>query len=214
MISVRIFARLPMCESDIVSVMSGAQLALLPFLIFVLPVVAASAWWLKRRYTAAVVRLQAEELFRDHGAEQRSSDRRLDHAPAPALQVRIQSAESVVPALDAVDAAVGPRRLRRRVLLIHSASELVYMCALALVMAGAAAGWDALAVLGDLARAFVPFVLVPVAIAWMLQAGVPRTVMSVVSVAVVIVPSVSSRLTSTPGSRTTTVSPSAMRRSP
>jgi hypothetical protein len=39
--------------------MTGVQLALLWFLFFVLPVVAALAWWLKRRYAAAVVRLQA-----------------------------------------------------------------------------------------------------------------------------------------------------------
>lgn len=40
--------------------MNVAQIALLWFLlfpVFVLPVVAALAWWLKHRYAAAVVRL-------------------------------------------------------------------------------------------------------------------------------------------------------------
>lgn len=43
--------------------MSGAQLVAFPFLLLMLPTVAGLAWWLKRRYCAAIIRLQKEAVL-------------------------------------------------------------------------------------------------------------------------------------------------------
>ena len=91
--------------------MTGAQLALLWFLLFVLPVVAALAWWLKRRYAAAVVRLQAtkhpSDRSLDDRADRKSGDLPGPNAFAPPLQVRVQPATDIILPADAVNRQAG-----------------------------------------------------------------------------------------------------------
>ena len=108
--------------------MAGAQLALLWFLLFVLPVVAALAWWLKHRYAAAVIRLQAtghpQVRSLDDSADRKSGDLPGPNAFAPPLQIRVQPATDIILPADAVNRQAGPARLRRRVLLVHAIGEL------------------------------------------------------------------------------------------
>jgi hypothetical protein len=169
--------------------MTGPQLVVLTFLVLVLPVVAALAWWLRRRYTAAVVRFQAD---RHPGDSQRAdpatfgaSDSGSAHA-VPRLLLRIQSADEIASRRDGVDRSASPRRLRRRVLLVHFVSELSYMSTLAIVMVGAVAGSNVLGVLGIVWPTLLPFVLIPPAVASILQAGLSRRLMGIASAIVVV----------------------------
>jgi hypothetical protein len=173
---------------------TGAQLALVPFVLFVLPVVAALAWWLKHRYAAAVVRLQAtadpSNRSLDGRADRKSGDQPGPNGFAPLLQVRVQPATDSLLWADAVNRQAGPARLRRRVLLVHAICELVYWCTLILLMIFAQTGQLQFGVLRTVLRMLAPvilsFVVTPVAVAWALQAGLPRRLMSITAAIVVI----------------------------
>lgn len=170
--------------------MTGAQLVVVPFLVLVLPVVAALAWWLKRRYTAAVVHLQADRRSSDNPPEDcgtaSGSDSRLADALPPQLHLHMRPACEITSRIESDDRVTSPRRVRRRVLFLHLASELSYWCALALGIVGSIAGSNALAVAALVWRPLLPFVLVPAAVAWILQAGLQRTLMSIASAVVVV----------------------------
>ena len=170
--------------------MTGAQIALLPFLLLVLPVVAALAWWLKHRYAAAVVRLQAtadpSNRSRDGRADRKSGDQPGPNGFAPLLQVRVQPATDILLSADAVNRQAGAARLRRRVLLLHAVCELVYWSTLILLMIVAETGQLQFAVLRMVAPVLLSFVVTPVAVGWALQAGLPRKLMSIAAATVVI----------------------------
>jgi hypothetical protein len=170
--------------------MTGAQLALLPFLILVLPVVAALAWWLKNRYASAVVRLQAtadpSNRSLDGRADRNNGDQPGPNGFAPLLQVRVHPVTDILQSADAVNREAGPARLRRRVLLLHAICELVYWCTLILLMIVAVTGQLQFGVLRILAPVLLSFVVTPVAVGWALQAGLPRRLMSIAAVIVVI----------------------------
>lgn len=181
--------------------MTGAQFAFFSFLLCVLPVVAALAWWLKHRYSAAVVRLQASadpsNRSLDGRADRKSGDQPGPNVFAPLLQVRVQPATDILLWPDAVNRQAGPARLRRRVLLLHAICGLVYWFTLILLMIVAQA--DQLqslqfgvlrTVLRMLAPMILSFVVTPVAVAWALQAGLPRRLMSI-SAAIVVIYAVS-----------------------
>ena len=163
---------------------------MLPFLALVLPVVAALAWWLKRRYTAAVVRFQAasrsSETASDGGAIATAVDTRPPHPLAPPLNIQVRRADESSTSLAAGDRLTGAVRLRRRVLLVHAISELAYWGMVTIALVVVFAGRDASGVLRMLAPSLIPFVLVPIAVAWILQAGMPRTLMTAAAVAVVV----------------------------
>ena len=165
--------------------MTGAQLVVFPFLLLVLPIVAGLAWWLKRRYTAAIVRLQAETRASKNLQEDReiAAVRQSADEPPARLQVDIQPARDVTSGAG----TAAPRRLRRRVLLVHFASELLYWCGL-LVLAAAvfASPGNALAVLKAIGAPLIPFVVVPAGVAWALQAGVHRRLMNVASAMILV----------------------------
>jgi hypothetical protein len=170
--------------------LTGAQLALLPFLALVLPVVAALAWWLKRRYTAAVVRFQTAGRSSDTARDGDTIadafvDASAPHPPAPPLEITVRAAEESS-SVDAGDRLADAVHLRRRVLLVHAVSELVYWGTVTIALVVVFAGRDALTVLRMLAPSLLPFVLIPIAVAWIVQAGMPRTLMTVASAAVVI----------------------------
>ena len=165
--------------------MTGAQLVVFPFLLLVLPIVAALAWWLKRRYTAAIVRLQAEtrspntlQKDREIAAAPRSADE-----SSAVLHLEIQPARDAAPCAGTAAAS----RLRRRVLLVHFASELLYWCALLVLTAAVfASPTSALAVLRTIGAPLIPFVVVPAAVAWALQAGVHRRLTNVASAMILV----------------------------
>jgi hypothetical protein len=169
--------------------MTVAQL-LIPLLVLVMPAVAGLAWWLTRRYTAAVVRFQADtrsdvSLPGDRATAD-ASDSRSAYAILPSLHLRIQPAHEVAACTATLERTAAPRRLRRRVLFVHFVSELSYWCALTLVMVTAVVGSNPLPVLAFVWQPFLPFVLIPAAIAWILQSGVNRTLMSVASALVLV----------------------------
>jgi len=166
--------------------MTGAQLVVFPFLLLVLPLVAATAWWLKHRYTAAIVRLQAQTNAASRPQDDRGvtiAEARSDHDLPARLQLDIQSARHVAPSTS-VDA---PRRLRRQVLLVHFASELLYWSAL-LVFATVVFASPSMAprVLALVGPRLLPFLFVPSAIAWALQSGVQRRLMNVAAATILV----------------------------
>jgi hypothetical protein len=173
--------------------MKVAQIALLWFLVFpvfVLPVVAALAWWLKHRYAAAVVRLQATKHPSARSPDDRA-DRTSGGLPgpnvfAPPLQVHVQRTTDIILPADAVNRQAGPARLRRRVLFVHAIGELAYWCTLILLLFVAETGQQVFGVLRSLSPVLLSFVVVPIAIGWAVQAGLPRRLMSIAAAMVVI----------------------------
>ena len=170
--------------------MTGVQIALLWFLLIVLPIVAALAWWLRRRYAAAVVRLQATTRPLDVSLDN-SSHRTSGEVPGPAavatpLRIRVQRAEDVTVPPDAVTRLAGPARLRRRVLLLHAIGEVAYWSTLMLLMVVAETGDLQLGVLRMVAPILLSIVVMPVAVGWALQAGLPRRLMTIAAALVVI----------------------------
>jgi hypothetical protein len=165
----------------------------LSVLVLMLPVVAASAWWVKRRYTASVVRLQNEA--RILGASQENATTTLSSEAIPSNRAPPSLRLNILPADDVryrVNSAVDSQRLRRRVLSLQFASALTYWCALLLLLAVHAL----FMVSGDLAATFtlfwffgpalLPLLLVPPGIAWVLQAGVRRTLVNVAALAILL----------------------------
>ena len=167
-----------------------ALIALLWFLFVVLPIVAALAWWIKRRYAVAVVRLQATRHSPDRSLDDRADGTSGD-LPGPGalalpLQVHVRPATDIILPADAVNRQAGPARLRRRVLLVHAIGELAYWSTLILLMVVAATGQLQFGVLRIVAPVLLSFVVIPVAVGWALQAGLPRRLMSIAAVMVVI----------------------------
>jgi hypothetical protein len=167
--------------------MIGVRIAVLLFLVFVLPLLAALAWWLKHRYTAAIVRLQAATGAREGvpagGIGGVASDR--PPAPgAPPLHVRIQPAREVALPREAAGDPDSPGRLRRRVLLFYMASDLAYWCPLILLMIFDAGGQFQFAFLRMVAPVLLPVLVIPVTVAWILQAGLPRRLLTIAAVAI------------------------------
>jgi hypothetical protein len=170
--------------------MTGAQFAFVSFLFFGLPLAAALAWLAKRRYTAAVVRLQATGGVAEPRHEREGAARVLDRPSAPTpvlpLQIHIQPAADAGMTADAVNRLDGPAGLRRRVLAVQAISELAYWTALILLMIVSVTGQVQFGLLRRLVQVLVAFVVPPVAVAWTLQAGLPRRLMTVAAAAVVV----------------------------
>jgi len=170
-------------EADITTTQSAAVVAL--FLVLLIPLAIALAWWFKQRYARAVVRLQATAA----GAQAAVRAATLppphaDHAAAaPPLQMRLLPAASI-PAADP-DPTRAPRRLRRRVLRVQFLFGLGYWCGLLVLAMGAMyiymeasgtpAARDPATPLADTvseAMTLATIVLVPPLLAWALQAGI------------------------------------------
>jgi len=171
--------------------MSGTQLVVFPFLLLMLPIAVVLAWWLKRRYAAAIVRLQKESCFpetlQEDSTTKPASTPSLAHEKLPQLRLRIQPAHEVPYRSDGVDGTAAPRRLRRRELAVQFSSGLLYWCALLLLLVGVFAGpTSALPALMLTGPSLLPFLLLPAGVAWVLQAGVHRTLMNI-AVAMVLV---------------------------
>ena len=175
--------------------MSGAQLVVLPFLLLMLPTVAALAWWLKRRYTALVSRLQREAVLPATAAGDTAAvpafATRVAPQNLPELPLRILSAWEVPYPSDAIHGPSAHRRLRRRVLSAQFWSGLLDRSALWLSVAAVfadayASSTQVLAVLAFLGPVPLLALLIPAIIALVLQAGVNRTVMNVAAALVLV----------------------------
>jgi hypothetical protein len=176
--------------------MSGAQQVVFPFLLLMLPSVAVIAWWLKRRYTAAIIRLQKEAV--SVGTAQGNNAAIPESEPSaapqrlPELPLCILAAQEVPYCFDGMDETDRHRRLRRRVLFLQFWSGLLYWCVLWLFAATVFVG-----AVGDPTQVFavvrligpLPLLalLVPAVIAWLLQAGVDRRLMNIAAVVVLAV---------------------------
>jgi len=166
--------------------MTGVQLVVFPLLLLMLPTVGALAWWLKRRYVAAIIRLQNEAV--SPGTAR--ADSAITPEPAtnvppqtlPELPLRILPAREVPSRSNGIDDTSAARRLRRRVLSVHFSSGLLYWCAVWLF-----ASWALASGYGGLSLGVVTFIgpapllalLVPAIVALVLQAGVNRRLMNV-----------------------------------
>jgi hypothetical protein len=168
---------------------SGAQLVVLPFLL-TLPIVAALAWWLKRRYTRDVVRLQKAACFpgiaHEVSAVGTASKPIFGHEALPKLTLRILPACEVAKGLNGGECTAAPRHLRRRVLSVQFFSGLFYWSALLLFLTWVVAGQNVIAVLKLLGPSLLLFVLLPAGIAWFLQAGLYRTLMNVAAALILV----------------------------
>jgi len=169
------------------------QIALLWFLLIVLPIVAALAWWLRRRYAAAVVRLQAATRPHDVSLDD-TADRTNGEVPGPAaiappLRIRVERAEDVTVPPVAITRLDGPARLRRKVLLVHAIGEVAYWSTLMLLTVVTVVGETGdlqPGVLRMVAPVLLSIVVMPVAVGWALQAGLPRRLMTIAAAMVVI----------------------------
>ena len=174
--------------------MSGSQLVVFLFLLL-LPIVAAMAWWLKRRYSTAIVRLQNEALLA--GTAQADSATIPESGPivapqtVPKLPLRIVPAQEIPYLFDSLHGTSAHRRLRRRVLSVQFWSGLLYWCALWLFVAGVFADAygglaQVFAVLAFIGPAPLLALLVPPSVAWVLEAGVNRTLMNAAAALVLV----------------------------
>ena len=170
-------------DADVTTTQSAAIVAL--FLVLLIPLAIALAWWFKQRYARAIVRLQATAA----GAQAAVRTATLppphaEHAAvAPPLQMRLLPAVAIAAADP--DPIRAPRRLRRRVLRVQFLSGLAYWCGLLMLAMGAmyfymqASGTPtprkAASPLADTiseAMTLATIVLVPPLLAWALQAGI------------------------------------------
>ena len=176
--------------------MSGSQIVLFLFVFLILPVVAALGWWLKRRYSAAIIRLQEEAVLA--GTAQGNSATMPDSGPnvaaqtVPKLSLRILPAQEIPYRFDGLDGISAHRRLRRRVLAVQFWSGLLYWCALWLFVASvfldASGGLTQVrAVVAMIGPAPLLVLLVPASVAWVLEAGVNRKLMNVAAALVLVV---------------------------
>lgn len=172
--------------------MSGAQIVVFPFLLLVLPIVAALAWWLKRRYSAAIVRLQNEAGSTQ--TEQRDSAANPEPAPTadsqslPELSLRIMRADEVPCEFTEQDRGTVHLRFRRRVLAVQFASGLLYWFALVLFVAGVMAGTtNPLRLLIFVGPSMLLLVFMPAIVAWALQAGIRHTLINVPAALIVVI---------------------------
>ncbi len=172
----------------------GILMAVLLFALM-LPVIAASAWYAKRRYARAVSRLQADDppLGRSVGhADAACTDPIVSGAIPPSLSLAIQRSDSVH---EANAVSENAQRLRRHVLLVQFGSASVYWWLVLVLMAahailGSGGNVDTLLIIPwFVGPTIVLLFVVPPAVAWVLQAGVSRTLMNLTVSGVVLVAS-------------------------
>lgn len=171
--------------------MSGAQLVAFPFLVLMLPTVAALAWWLKRRYCAAIIRLQKEAILPE--TAQGDSATTPESVPSvgprtlPKLRLRILPAQEILYRSSGVNGTSAHRRLRHRVLSVQLWGGLLYWCALWLFIVGVFAGAygagpaQVLTLLTLIGTAPLLALVVPAIVALVLQAGVKRVLVNAVA---------------------------------
>lgn len=173
-------------DADINSTQWAALIAL--FLVLLVPIAVALAWWFKQRYARAIVRLQASvagasaapAAARPVDSESPSAN----SAPgAPPLVIQVVAAASIKSTGD--DPTAPARRLRRRVLWVQFTAGLVYWFSLLLASATALAFYSAVmqepesnqtgSALASTAM-FLAVMFVPPLLAWSLQAGTRQSV--------------------------------------
>ena len=170
---------------------SGAQLIVFPFLLLVLPIVAALAWWLKRRYAAAIVQLQSQAgsvgTAQGNGAAGPESAATVISERLPASSPRVLLAREVTSHVADEPCGAVHLRLRRRVLSLQFASGLLYWFALVLLLAAVMAGsTNPLRLLLFVGAPMLLLVLVPALVAWALQAGVRHALINVPAILIVV----------------------------
>lgn len=170
-------------DSDLNSTQAAAVVAL--FLVLLIPIAVALAWWFKQRYARAVVRLQASAGGSATVAMPAAVVEARRAGTVPPLPMRLLPAASI--AASQPDPTAAPRRLRRRVLRAQFVLGLAYWCGLLLLtmiaflifmevggVLGPAdapaptpseSGWASAAVI-------LTVIVVPPLLAWALQAGV------------------------------------------
>jgi hypothetical protein len=167
-------------DADITSTQWAAVIAL--FLVLLVPIAVALAWWFKQRYARAVVRLQASvagdsavpAAAGQGGDATTAADRA---SAAPPLSIQVVPAASVKAA--GADPTAPARRLRRRVLWSQFTVGLLYWFSLLLASAIGLAYYSAVmqepeATGGSTLAStmmFLSVLLVPPLLAWSLQAG-------------------------------------------
>jgi hypothetical protein len=167
-------------DTDINPTQWAAVIAL--FVVLLVPIVVALAWWLKQRYARAVVRLQASAGSTPASPAAATADAVpsiTSTLAAPPLEIQLLPAASV-PVVGA-DPTIAPRRLRRRVLFVQFIVGLAYWIGLLLAVAialtiydQATQGAEAVDAVSPWASALVllPMMFVPPLLAWALQAGI------------------------------------------
>jgi hypothetical protein len=158
----------------------------LSLFILILPIVAVVAWWLKHRYTVAIVRLQQVTrpiaISEEHSVITRVSEAISTVREYPTLRLSILPAHEV---RHRVDQAIASQRLRARVLSLQFTCALLYWCAVLILLQQHASfmGGGGLMSVSVVIWWIGPTALLPLIIppcmAWMLQAGVRRTLMNV-----------------------------------
>ena len=167
-------------DADVNATQWAAIIAL--FLVLLVPIAVALAWWLKQRYARAVVRLQASvagtSTAKATVVQADIATPAVDRAPtAPPLAMQVVSAASIKSA--GADPTAPARRLRRRVLWAQFTLGLVYWFSLLLTAAIGLAYYSAMMqepeATGGSSLAstlmFLPVLFVPPLLAWSLQAG-------------------------------------------
>jgi hypothetical protein len=167
-------------DADVNSTQWAAIIAL--FLVLLVPIAVALAWWFKQRYARAVVRLQASVAGAspalNTAGHVNSATPVVDRAAtAPPLAIEIVPAGSIKAA--GADPTAPARRLRRRVLWVQFTVGLVYWLSLLLTSAIGLAYYSAMMqepeTTGGSSLAstmmFLPVLFVPPLLAWSLQAG-------------------------------------------
>ena len=159
-------------------------------MLLVLPTVAVIAWWLKRRYTAAVVRLQNDA---GEGAiSQAEGSSHPDAAAAGPVAHPTESGPRIVradeiPARFPDDDRSAPHlRLRARVLAVQFAGALTYWFVLVLYLVEVMTGsTNPVRLLIFIGPTMLLLILIPAVIAWALQAGLRQALVNVPAVLIV-----------------------------
>ena len=168
-------------DTDINSTQWAALIAL--FLVFLVPIAVALAWWFKQRYARAIVRLQASvagaSAASAAAAQVDSATPAADRAStAPPLVIQVMPAASITAQGD--DPTAPARRLRRRVLWSQFTLGLMYWLSLLFTSAIGLAYYSAMLQEPEIMESgssfastmmFLAVMLVPPLLAWSLQAG-------------------------------------------
>ena len=168
-------------DADINSTQWAALIAL--FLVFLVPIAVALAWWFKQRYARAIVRLQASvagaSAASAAAAQVDSATPAADRAStAPPLVIQVMPAASIKTEGD--DPTAPARRLRRRVLWSQFTLGLMYWLSLLFTSAIGLAYYSAMLQEPEIMESgssfastmmFLAVMLVPPLLAWSLQAG-------------------------------------------
>jgi len=158
------------------------------FLVLLIPVAVALAWWFKRRYAQAVVRLQAVAAGAQAAAKAPTLPPPLRGSAAgvPPLQMTLLPAAAIT--ASGADPTRAARQLRRRVLRVQFLLGLAYWCGLLLLAAialfiylelagtfkDANPAQDTMLAAASAWIVMLTIVIVPPALAWALQAGVQQ----------------------------------------